>query len=1250
MAREQGLIMLENTGPAVGPIVAIGASAGGLDALSRLFDVMPVTSGMTFIVVQHLDPTHKSLLAGLLAEHTTMPVAEAIDGCALLSDHIHVIPPGHFLAVRAGLLQISAFEPHHGARLPFDHLLRSLAQSAPRRTIAVILSGTGSDGSKALAALHQAGGCAIAQNPEEAEFPEMPESAIATGLVDRITALADIPAALTDLGAGRSARPAPPPQAMPAKADLSAILSVVKDRTGHDFSAYKPGTISRRIERRMGLLSIRPGDLAQYRDLLNHDQAECEKMAQDLLINVTCFFRDGAVFDALETTVIPDLLTKLTADQALRVWVAGCSTGEEAYSLAMVCRDAIAASGREIKLQIFASDLDADAIAFAREGVFPLDIAGAVSADRLGRFFIHDDTSYRVAPGLRGQVVFTVQDVLTDPPFSRIDLISCRNLLIYLNTDAQAKAIALFHFALKEGGVLVLGSAESIGRNDDRFEPLDKAECCFRHIAHGRPGQPDFPFNFSGSVPLIKPDSEASTPARQTSLAQTCSQIILATHAPAAVLINRRYECLYSMGPTHRYLRVAPGYASLNLLAMASPALRTKLRLAIDRAGKTEPRIDGGRARVTVGDVTVWFRIDIQWLNETNEDLLLVCFVELPGADPQASDMPADAARIAELESELEAAHDEVASAIQSRKTAEQEQKAINEEALSVNEEFQSTNEELLTSKEELQSLNEELTALNGQLQETLERQRLASDDLQNVLYSTNVGTMFLDAGLKIRFFTPAISPLFSVIPGDIGRPLADLRPIANDPDLIGDARRVLAEETSIDREVQAPEGAWFLRRIFPYHAHDTRIEGVVITFSDITQAKATTRALEATKLEAESANIAKSRFLAAASHDLRQPLQSLTLLTGLLGNAADGASKTDLLNRFEQTLHAMSGMLDALLNINQIEAGVIQPQLSDFALGAAFDRLRNEFTMTAQARGLELTIMPGARMITSDPHLLDQMLRNLVGNAIKYTPRGKILVGCRRQGSDVRIEVWDTGIGIRSDQLHAIFDEFHQVDTAAHENSGGLGLGLSIVQRLGQLLGHPVGVRSVPGRGSAFTITVPGTATAQPAVVAIAPPIPPHTGGGRGVIMVVDDDRDVLDLLEQVLRPEGHLVHSAHDAVEAIHLIQTNGIRPDVLLTDYNLPRGVNGLDLLNRLRALLKTPLPAIILTGDISTDTIARISAGQCSRLNKPVDPRHLIEAIAHLCPLNDEHPATTPVPTVNRPETGTDRAGPTVLCCR
>jgi len=1224
------------------PVVVIGASAGGLEATSRLFDVLPPASGMSFIVVHHLDPNHESLLSELLAAHTSMSVVEASDGCSLMPDHVYVIPPGHYLSVRGGALWLSLPTAQTKTRLPLDHLLASMAVACGSQTICVVLSGMGGDGSASLTALKLAGGFTIAQKPEEADFGDMPRSAIATGLVDRICSIADMPQALVDLISHKSLGPWFGEATKIAKGDVAGILALLKERTAHDFQQYKPGTIERRIERRMGLLAIRAGDLASYKVLLAKEPGECELLARDLLINVTSFFRDPRVFEYLQTTIIPGLIEKLAFGDPLRIWVAGCSSGEEAYSIGMICRDVIADAGRDIRLQVFASDLDSDAIVAAREGLYPLDIDRHVSAERLGRFFIKEKGGYRVAALLRGDVVFTVQNLLSDPPFSRIDLVSCRNLLIYLNAEAQAKVISLLHFSLREGGTLLLGTSETIPRSETRFVQLAKAERCYRREGNGRAGDRALPFSFGEQQSLPVIGSKALPAVRQGGLAHICRQAVLALHAPAAVLINRRHECLFSMGPTSRFLRIASGYASLDLLTMASPALRTKLRAAIDRASKTDPHVDGGRASINVDGGLIWFRIDVQCLVDHDEELLLVCFIEeSPSQTKGKSGHQAEITRIAELERELEATQGELQTSLQNRDLASQEQKAIHEEALSVNEEFQSTNEELLTSKEELQSLNEELTALNGQLQETLDRQRLASDDLQNVLYSTNVGTMFLDADLKIRFFTPAISAMFRLIPYDVGRPLSDLRPIADDPNLIADANRVLSEQKAIDCELLAPDGTWFQRRIFPYLAHDNRVEGVVITFVDITERKAITSALEASKLEAERATLAKTRFLAAASHDLRQPLQALNLLKGLLEQAMDGDRAIGLLGRFERTLRAMSEMLDAMLDINQIEAGVVTPCQTAFSLSDMLERLRDEFTEVAQMRDLTLRIMPSSAIVFSDPRLLEQMVRNLLGNAIKYTPQGKILLTCRRRGKAVRIEVWDTGIGIEADQLHAIFEEFHQVDNAARDSSLGLGLGLSIVQRLCHLLHYAVDVRSVRDKGSVFRITVPGsdqgafvaqvlgqTAAAEdisfsePAVPKVhTPPAAPDDDDmavQRCKIVVVDDDPDVLSLLTQILEAEGYIVRAAMDGPRALKLISGGAIRPEMLLTDYNLPNGMNGLGLLAKVRAMLKQPLPAIVLTGDISAQAMGRIAREDCIRLSKPISPQVLIQAIEDLAP--------------------------------
>ncbi len=1213
------------------PIIAIGASAGGLEATSRLFDALPAATGMAFIVVQHLDPHHKSLMVELLAEHTAMPVVEAVHGRPLVPDHVYVIPPGRYLSVRAGTLRLSAPEGGQGARLPLDWLIRSLAASCGSQSAAVILSGTGGDGSRSIPALHAAGGMILAQAPTEAEHPGMPQAALDTALVDAVLPLAAMPEVLIAFAA-RVTRPGFVTAAAPAletAAGLAAILAALKHTTGQDFSHYKPGTITRRIARRMALLAMTAGDMAAYAERLRGDAEECAMLASDLLINVTSFFRDPKVFESFETEILPELIERLEPGQALRIWVAGCSTGEEAYSIAMACHDALVGVRRDLKLQIFASDLDPDAIAAAREGLYSHDIAAVVPPERLARYFTEEDTGYRVVPALRHHVVFSVQDVLSDPPFSRLDLISCRNLLIYLDAAAQGRIISLFHFALKEGGFLLLGTAETIAKPDPRFAPVARAECCYRHVARTRPGEPGFPLSFDGKLPMLAGAGNESAAVRR-SLADICSRAVLANHAPAAVLVNQQSECLFSMGPTHRFLRVTSGYPTQDLLGMASPTLRTRLRQAIRRVSRDEPRVNGGTVRLTIDGAQVDLAISAELLVETAEELILVCFSEQPASSSasQADLAPEQASRIAELERELVEAHAELQASIHEREIANQEQKAINEEALSVNEEFQSTNEELLTSKEELQSLNEELTALNSQLQETLDRQRLASDDLQNVLFSTNVGTMFLDAALRIRLFTPAISPLYNVIASDVGRPLADLRPIADDPELLGDAQRVLDNEATIEREVRAPGDTWYVRRIFPYRAHDSRIEGVVITFADITDRKHVTSALEEAKLEAERANAAKSRFLAAASHDLRQPLQALALLKDFLAPNVTGERAAELMARFDKTLGALSGMLDVLLNISQIEAGAVQPETVVFPAGEMLGRLHGEFLAVTEARDLSLRFMPSSAWIESDPRLLEQMVRNLLGNAVKYTRTGRILLGCRRRGETLRIEVWDTGIGIEASQLDSIFEEFHQVDNPARESGLGLGLGLSIVRRLGRLLRHPVDVRSVPGRGSVFAITVPLRKGATH-----LPPVPPREPvpepgsdpiARPSAIMVVEDDPDLLDLVAQLLRDNGHMVSCAADGTEALRLVSGGAIRPDILLTDYNLPSGQSGVDLLMALRSRLHRPLPAIVLTGDISTAARDSIAEAECIHLKKPVNPAALLRAVESLCP-----PAQAPV---------------------
>ena len=1330
------------------PVVGLGASAGGLEALNKFLEALPAKTGMAFILIQHLDPTHKSLLVELLSKHTSMQVLQAADAMPLERDHAYVIPPRAYISIREGALRLSMPRERHGARMPFDFFLHSLAAECGERAVCVILSGTGADGSLGLKAIKENGGFVIAQEPEEAAYEGMPRSAINTGAVDLVLPVAKIPEALAKRSQ-RGATKVPRGSTEPRNRDherLAQILDLLNSESSHKFEFYKPGTLLRRIERRMALTAIKDSD--QYLSLLRKDQHERELLAKDLLIHVTEFFRDSKAFGLLAGNVVPELVRRKRFDRSLRVWVPACSTGEETYSIAMLFLEEMAAAGQNINLQVFASDVDADAVAVARNGLYPASIEANMTPERLARFFVKDGDGYRVTPALRDAVVFTVQDLLVDVPFSRIDLISCRNLLIYLQPEVQEKVLSLFHFALREEGILFLGTAENIGSLADRFKPISEEYRIYRHVGRSRPGEVGFAAR-AGEGPKARWPREVqqAAAAPHSNLGDLSQRLLLQAYAPASVLINRKHECLYYFGPADRYLRISAGEASRDVIAMAREGLRSKLRAAIQRAGQEPANILVSDAQMEHDGATIPVRIEIRRAENNGEELLLVSFTDgLRGGKKTApaGASTAEGPRIAELERELDATGKELEIAARELELSREEFKAINEEAMSVNEEYQSTNEELETSKEELQSLNEELTALNGQLQETVQQLRGSSNDLQNILISSDVATLFLDEKLNIRFFTPQAKSFFRIIDSDIGRPLADLSRLSDDGDLLADARAVLANFAPVNREIETDKGIWYIRRILPYRTQDDRVEGVVVTFTDISESKAAEREIEAARSysasivdtvrqplvvldaelrvvfasrsfyrafsvkpdetvgrqlgavddrrldgpalygfldrlragetdiedykieielpstgrrsllmnareiggkpltgrqilvaiedvteryrvaaaldvarqQAERANIAKSRFLAAASHDLRQPLQTISLLQGILARKLKDEDTLKLVARLDETLGAMSGMLNTLLDINQLEAGTVEPERADFPVNDLLAQMKTEFSYHTESHGLDWRMVPSSQVVRSDPRLLEQMIRNLLSNAVKYTPRGRILLGCRRRGDKLRIEVWDTGIGIPEEQIQAIFEEFHQLDNPARERTRGLGLGLSIVQRLGDLLDHPIDVRSERGKGSVFSVEVP---LGERVVVGLArheQATADNFAARTGAILIIEDDPSVRETLDLLFQSEGHRTALAGEGTAALTLAARGVIRPDVIVADYNLPCGLNGLQVVAALRATLHREIPVIILTGDISSQTMREIAQQGCVQLNKPVRADELTRLIQSL----------------------------------
>ena len=526
-----------------------------------MLDAIPASTGMAFILVQHLDPHHESMMVDLLSGHTIMTVRQAADGMSIERDHLYLIPPGVYLSVGALTIHLSQPQARHGARLPFDFFLQFLAEDCGARAVCVVLSGTGSDGSLGLKAVKKNSGLVIAQDPSEADFDGMPCSAIATGGVDFVLRVAEIPAVLISFGQGmvqaRSRKDTSPREV--ASGWLSEIIELLRTRTVHDFTLYKLGTLQRRIERRMAMASLGGEEGERYLAILRRDTSELDRLANDLLISVTGFFRDSKVFENLAERVVPEIVRAHDADHLIRIWSEGCSTGEEAYSLAILFSEGIVAAGSAAKLQVFASDIDPTAIAGARAGLYPKTIAADLSPERLARFFVRENGGYRVLPELRDMLVFTTQDVLTDPPFSRIDLISCRNLLIYLCPEAQERVISLFHFALRERGLLLLGNSETIGAAGDRFEVISKSDRLYRHIGLGHTRETGFPAWSGDAYASVRVEQRRVPPDRSVVLAALCRKLVLESYAPAVALINRKGECLYCLGPVDTYLSVKPG-------------------------------------------------------------------------------------------------------------------------------------------------------------------------------------------------------------------------------------------------------------------------------------------------------------------------------------------------------------------------------------------------------------------------------------------------------------------------------------------------------------------------------------------------------------------------------------------------------------------------------------------------------------------------------------------------------------------
>ena len=1507
-------------------IVGIGASAGGLKAITALLSAVPAASRLAFVVIQHRIPNNERLLSDLLAKVTPLSVQTAHDGIPLEADHIYIAPAGRVPTMEAGQLRIREPQLSTDATLPIDIFFRTLATDQQEKAICVVLSGTGADGSNGLRSIKEYGGLVVVQDPTTAEFDGMPGSAIATGMADYILAPDRMPGAIVDFVHQPYLGPVAAQQLDAPNGALSAILDLLNAQTKRDHRAYKPRSLTRRIERRMGIHHI--ADMPEYRSFLGTHPAEIELLSRDILISVTRFFRDDPAFEVLAGDFIAPLVRNRPAGKPIRVWVPACATGEEAYSIAILLMEACAQSGSSPDFRVFATDVDSRALTIARTGLYPETIAVDVSVERLDRYFTRAEGGYKVAKPLRDAVSFAQHDLLSDPPFSKIDLISCRNMLIYIEPDVQKAIFALFHFALVENGGLLLGTAESVDARSDLFAPLSKKWRLYRRIGTTR--------GTAMTVPPTGGRSAITVPAPPTSLrgtspADIIRQALLLEYAPAAVLIDGLHRVQYLFGPTGEFLDLPTGEPPWDLTAMTRGELRLQLRRAVAQALASHDRvqISGIRHKRQGVVVSVTILVIPVRFPRAGSDLLLVTFTAgdtAPSMPAGEAAPPADMDGVEQLESELRMTREELNDTIEELSATSEALRVANEEILSIGEEYQSTTEELETSKEELQSLNEELCTLNAQLHEKVDELEATTNDLGNLLSSTDIATIFLSSDLRIKRFTPTATRLFALLPQDTGRPITDITRHFSDPYLLADIRSVLSSMTPSEREVSMDGDTTYLRRIQPYRTQHARVEGVVITFSDVTPLKRTSlamalrarqykliadlgrkdpvgaegpetlaeaahliaegldvdgvailgpgedpsgrrtgdaedlillgsvgfslpqdsavripsdmatlvgrvfrsrqplivedfatdrrvrsavalpgcrtasglavpfgseargpsvlavlshtagrfsdadrefvqaiasvlglvieragvlraaraerdfaqaivdtvrepllvldetlrvvgasaafhqsfattpdgvlgadlaemaggqladsalhRALEriipdgtviealeltvgrepdgqesggqdaddrhfarrrtlllnarrlnkagglillaledvteqvrvrealaAAKAAAEQASASKTRFLAAASHDLRQPVQALIMFHHLVAMQHQGEAAGKLLVNMGNALGAMTAMLDDILDVSRLDAGIIEVMFRSCPVQTTIASLCAEFAPLAEAAELSLHNVRTGLTVRSDPKLLERILRNFIANAIKYTDQGRILVGCRRAGPNLRIQVWDTGRGIPPNQLASIFEEFHQVDNPERDRRQGLGLGLAIVERLATLLQHPIRVHSTPGRGSMFEILVPLASPDDPLPKDEEAAIPDGGNGER--VVVIDDDPAVLDGVTAFLKELGYDAVAASDGGTAVERL--GGRAPDLVIADFRLKGTETGSDAIRRLERHFDTRLPGILLTGDTSPARIREASASGFLLLHKPLSPDPLLTAM-------------------------------------
>ncbi|MGB3626526.1 MAG: chemotaxis protein CheB [Henriciella sp.] len=868
------------------PVVGVGASAGGLEAYRAFLSRVPSETGAAYVFIQHLDPNHESRMAELLAKYSKMKIVQVEAGMTIERNCVYVIPPNKFVKLDGMRLELDDPIEERGIRLAIDYFFRSLSEQLENNAVGIVLSGTGTDGALGIREIKANGGMVMAQKPDTAQYDGMPRAAVATGVVDFVLPIDEMPDVLEAYVQHPYVSQAPEPMGTPAPADLGDlknILTILRAHSGHNFRHYKQGTLRRRVQRRMGLKHL--NSVEAYLDVLRKSPAEVKNLHKDLLIGVTRFFRDPEAWQVLDELVLSKLVEQAPPGSSIRAWVPGCASGEEAYTLAMMLSERIKAFNKPLGIQIFATDLSEDSIAYARAARYPSTVSADVPERFLESYFSDDGEMVTVNKRLRDSVVFAHQNIISDPPFSKLDLVSCRNLMIYLNAEIQRRMIEMFHFALRDTGYLFLGPSETAERPGRLFKPLSKPNRIYQRGYKATPHDNVFPVDRRRTSADPKPVPFVEAPVSKKSVAQLSRQTLLKGFSPPSVCINRRFEILYYHGAVRDYLDFPAGEPSHIITDLAVPELKSRLRALLTKVLETGERDSIVCNGVPRNKEEVDVKLTATLLEDDGEDELLLLVFEdisdlrerktLEERREEARAMPGDTGLVEQLEYELQTTREDRQSTIEEMETANEELNASNEEVMSMNEELQSANEELETSREELQSLNEELTTLNTQLENQVDEVESANNDLSNLLNSTNIAVIFLDTDLCIRRYTPAMQDVMRIIESDIGRPVEDLSARVSDPNLIEDSRTVLKTLQPVEAEVEAQSGHHFIRKLQPYRTSDNRIEGVVATFTDVTKLQAATDAVA--RRERQQAAITEIGRKALAGHPSQELFDLVT-------------------------------------------------------------------------------------------------------------------------------------------------------------------------------------------------------------------------------------------------------------------------------------------------------------------------------------------------------------------------------------